>query len=332
MPDPIAGGSGAKAVGDPAGRPALSWLAAIIVAALYLVLLALGVLSLALVQIRSLSGPEFDAYMIKLAADEDVIAALPATLDAAMAQKTQNDFSITVSATCLTYFDGNGKVSVDLVGDAGIRRRIEEVLALPTPPDPSQEANPFVQCALRGLTQVKDDLNYFKSQSSGLQQQIAELRDAMATAKEDMRQLQKQTAAETNRLLQERTFGARLSRLPTEILILGMVMLMGALGGMLRIMRDFVGEKTAEPALRDYILVPTTGFMIGIAGYVMARAGLLLLSSSKNDVALSPYMISLVGIVSGVVAQDVIDAIARQGKKMFGEKEEPAAHPPAPPP
>ena len=71
-----------------------------------------------------------------------------------------------------------------------------------------------------------------------------------------------------------------------------------------------------SPEASEYFFIPLIGLVVAIGGYILAKTGLLLLSTAKDEASLSPFMIGLVGIISGLLAKDVIDALARTGKKI----------------
>ena len=107
---------------------------------------------------------------------------------------------------------------------------------------------------------------------------------------------------------------------PYDLLVLILAMLMGALGGIVRILRDYGDPGRHNPSSKDYFLVPLIGGVTAIGGYVLAKTGLLLLSSARGETSLSPFMIGLVGMVSGLLAKEVVDRIAAYGRDILKEK------------
>jgi hypothetical protein len=101
-----------------------------------------------------------------------------------------------------------------------------------------------------------------------------------------------------------------------------LVLAMGFLGGIIRILREFGSTDRTDPSSKEYFFIPLTGAVVAIGGYILAKTGLLLLSSDKGETSLSPFMIGLVGIVSGLLAKEVIDSIAAAGRKIFKGKKE----------
>jgi len=108
-----------------------------------------------------------------------------------------------------------------------------------------------------------------------------------------------------------------IATIPYDLLVLLLVMFMGALGGMVRLLRDYGDTARANPQPRDYFFIPLIGMVVAIGGYILAKTGLLLLSSTKQESSLSAFVIGLVGIVSGLLAREVIDAIARAGGNLI---------------
>jgi len=86
---------------------------------------------------------------------------------------------------------------------------------------------------------------------------------------------------------------------------------------MVRLLRDYGAADHQNPTAGEYFIIPLIGAVVAIGGYVLAKSGLLLLSSVRSESSLSPFMISLVGIVSGLLAKEVIDTIADRGRKML---------------
>lgn len=97
---------------------------------------------------------------------------------------------------------------------------------------------------------------------------------------------------------------------------------MGALGGIIRILRDYGDPARKDPSLRDSFVIPLIGAVAAIGGYVLAKTGLLLLSSTKGEISLSPFLIGLVGMVSGILAKEGVDKIAEYGREILKSKQE----------
>lgn len=67
----------------------------------------------------------------------------------------------------------------------------------------------------------------------------------------------------------------------------------------MRILRDYGDPTRKDPSPRDYFFIPLIGAVIAIGGYILAKTGLLLLSSTSGETSLSPFMIGLVGMYRG---------------------------------
>ena len=85
-------------------------------------------------------------------------------------------------------------------------------------------------------------------------------------------------------------------------------------------LRDYGAADRSNPSTKDYFLIPLIGAIVAIGGYILAKTGLLLLSSVKGETSISPFMIGLVGMVSGLLAKEVIDRIAEYGHSMLKGK------------
>lgn len=89
-------------------------------------------------------------------------------------------------------------------------------------------------------------------------------------------------------------------------------------------LRDYGSPLHPNPSAADYLFIPLIGSVVAIGGYVLAKTGLVVLSSAKGDTLLSPYMISLVGIISGLLAKEVVETISTRGRKILLGATQPA--------
>ena len=165
---------------------------------------------------------------------------------------------------------------------------------------------------------VQTDINYFKNQAKESADEIADLTKSLKSNNEQSENLKKVNQDfpafwEMEKFSYQKPFVVA----PYDLLVLLLVMFMGALGGMVRLLRDYGAAEHPNPTEGEYLLIPLIGAVVAIGGYVLAKCGLLLLSSAGSESSLSPFMISLVGIVSGLLAKEVINTISARGHKML---------------
>jgi hypothetical protein len=176
---------------------------------------------------------------------------------------------------------------------------------------------------LRGYFLLESDKLFFQTEHKELEKDIAALQKRIASNSDQHLDLIK-GHQEFLAFIEMENVGSWYVRqavvIPYHLLVLLLVMLMGALGGIVRLLRDYGDSNRTNPTPSDHFFVPLIGLVVAIGGYVLARTGLLLLSTSKEETSLSPYMVSLVGIISGLLAREVIDAMAHAGTNIVNSQ------------
>jgi hypothetical protein len=215
---------------------------------------------------------------------------------------------------CLHFFDENGapKRPIDPQTDKAVKdaRDARE----------NADAMPWddVRCIYRGQSMVDFDKKYYQQLRDKLTVDIEETENALQTDENEYHDLIRGHQEYLAFIEMEKSWYSKpLVRTPYDLLVMGLVMLMGALGGIVRILRDFLDPARSNPAAKHYFFIPAIGMVVAIGGFVLAKTGLLLLSSAKDETSLSPFMIGLVGMVSGLLAKEVIDRIIAVGRPML---------------
>ncbi|WP_350335304.1 hypothetical protein [Coralliovum pocilloporae] len=112
----------------------------------------------------------------------------------------------------------------------------------------------------------------------------------------------------------------KLVSLQPEILILILVMVMGMLGGLIHLTQGFLyGERNESPSY--YIFRPILGVSAAVTIYILAKAGVLVVAdpstASGSGNSLSPFFVSFLAIVSGLMAQNALGNVHRAGENLF---------------
>lgn len=116
------------------------------------------------------------------------------------------------------------------------------------------------------------------------------------------------------------------SQMPPDMLTLILVLSMGALGGTISLTRLYFrdgaadGEPEGKPSY--YLFRPFLGAITALAVYILAKAGVLVISAPTSEGSganLSPFFVSFLGIVSGLLAEQALDTIQRTGTNLFAE-------------
>ena len=132
--------------------------------------------------------------------------------------------------------------------------------------------------------------------------------------------------------------GAALVQAHPTMLSTGLVLIMGLLGAILYLFPAYMSRATpvtfAEIAVRSIF-----GMVTALAFYIVANASIAGLafvpggSTSEAATAINPFTVSLIGIVAGIMADDIAKWIQRRGSEILGgnpgvpQVEPPAANP-----
>lgn len=112
---------------------------------------------------------------------------------------------------------------------------------------------------------------------------------------------------------------------PPEVLTVILVLAMGALGGTIHLTRLYLDHRGASQASQDrpasyYLFRPFLGAVTALSVYILAKAGVLVVATPSDgalEASLSPFFVSFIGIVSGLLAEQAIDTIQRAGRTWF---------------
>lgn len=111
----------------------------------------------------------------------------------------------------------------------------------------------------------------------------------------------------------------KFSILPSDFLIIILVIAMGVLGSTMQLTYDYYrGENIGSPSL--FMLRPMLGAISALVVFILLRAGVLVVTDSStmtNSVPLNPFFIAFVGIVSGLLSENAMETVRRVGSTWF---------------
>ena len=284
----------------------------------YPAIVAFAVLLLFAVQLRSSGGAAYDTWRLNFSANRYLESELTRAHQQLRDKANRSFDELRFTDLCLKLYNEDGSLK------SGLDPRIldEEKDARRAGKKP-EEFGGELRCLLRGHVVLQYDKPYFQAQKDDFEKDIAALQKRIAANHDQYLDLIK-GHEEFLAFREMENTGSWYLRVtvvtPYHLLLLLLVMLMGALGGIVRLLRDYGDPNRLNPASSDYFFVPLIGLVVAIGGYVLARTGLLLLSTTKEEASLSPYMVGLVGIISGLLAKDVIDALARAGANIVSNQ------------
>lgn len=278
----------------------------------YFMIVSIGVILLATVQLRLPGGAAFDTWNVNYQANRVLSGVLQKELEDMEIKREPLAIQFNRNSYCLGLFDTKGFISRDLTE---FERTVRDKVNEGAKPESFTGDN---YCIAKGFTTLSADVTYEKEVLDRIETSIKLRTEQLQNTDKELQEMVKghQDFVAFSKMLPDGYWYQRpMIGTPYDLLILLLVMFMGALGGMVRLLRDYGTTDVKNPRPADYFFVPLIGTAVSIGGYILAKTGLLLLSSSNGETSLSPYMISLVGIVSGLLAKEVIDTIALRGKE-----------------
>lgn len=118
------------------------------------------------------------------------------------------------------------------------------------------------------------------------------------------------------------------SEMPPDMLTLILVLAMGALGGTIHLTQLYFSEREKDESDNDrrgagyFLFRPFLGAVVALAVFILAKAGVLIVASpqsSADGANLSPFFVSFLGLVSGMLAEQAIRRIRSAGASWFGD-------------
>ncbi|MEH6453633.1 MAG: hypothetical protein V7782_11405 [Psychromonas sp.] len=103
---------------------------------------------------------------------------------------------------------------------------------------------------------------------------------------------------------------------PRELLVLQLTMVMGLLGSLVAMTWSFI-RHDAEMSFRRTLFLPLVGAVSAFIIFVFFKAGQLTITSGSGTSSLSPFFLSFVGIISGLLSERAYARMEAVGRKFF---------------
>ena len=109
--------------------------------------------------------------------------------------------------------------------------------------------------------------------------------------------------------------------LPRQILTIILILSMGVLGSLIFITIEFLKspDDTITENFSMYLFRPFLGMIVALAMYVMIKSGQSTFSNDEMG-SLSPFLISFLGIISGMLAEQAYKKLVFTGSKMLNSE------------
>lgn len=277
----------------------------------YSVVIILAILFLAAVQLRSGAGAKYDTWRLT---DKASLKTLEDLRDSNRAERKtlrEQDDNIAFYDECLKLYGDNHLINSDAENriTALKQARGEEF----------KDDNRYDEqnCKIRGYLNIVLSKNQSNEIKMAAQNQIIENDRQINVIQQQNEVLLQSNVPEVTafREMENIWYLEPFVVIPYDVLVQLLVVLTGLAGGMVRVLREYGDPARKDPEWRDYFILPLIGAVVAFGGYILAKTGLLLLSSANGEASLSPYMVGFVGIVSGLLAREVIDRFAQVGRE-----------------
>jgi hypothetical protein len=283
----------------------------------YFAIVVFAIFLLTAVQLRSSGGAAFDTWRLNYDANRLLAGDQTQALRSKQEEARKNMDPLFFVRNCLRLFDKNGIPQAKLI-DSETAQEVKKAKDKHIPIE-NLKGEGDVYCLVRGFASLEYDRAYYEMIDKDYSFEIEELKKSLASNSEQYAELIKgQQDFIAFRSMASVWYEKPFFTSPYDLLVLLLVMMMGAIGGVVRLLRDYGSSIHPDPSSKDYLFIPLIGSVVAIGGYVLAKTGLLLLSSTQSETSLSPFMIGLVGIISGLLATEVIETIESSGRKILG--------------
>jgi hypothetical protein len=112
---------------------------------------------------------------------------------------------------------------------------------------------------------------------------------------------------------------------PQQILVLQLTIVMGMLGSVLTMTWSFIKNDSGF-TFRRFVILPFVGAMSAFIIFVFIKAGQLTLTAGSATDQLNPFVLSFVGIISGLLSERAYSRMAEVGGSFFRVDEEKARY------
>lgn len=111
-------------------------------------------------------------------------------------------------------------------------------------------------------------------------------------------------------------------QIPEVLLSIILVMSMGALGSLVKITVDYLSierERHDQIVVFNYLFRLMLGTIIALVVFISIKAGHLSMSEDPNS-GISPYVLSFIGIMSGLISEKIYVRLVEYGHKTIGHQ------------
>jgi hypothetical protein len=298
---------------------------AILIPVMYTIILAAGLITLGLVEIRQVNMVNFNALIANLEQRDRVNAELPDVLARVRKQHKRYDDMIARSADCFSVpgtildYEPNNRdetlsVAANQKGDLEPRRK--SISCDDIQNRIRDHANYLLTMEDRKRFELANSNAYYLSYVDGITQKMPQIIPALRFLDSGQAWID---------------FWARSS---FEIMEMFLLVSMGMLGGIINATRWLVDRASDRPSLLAYFYKPAVGGAIALGAFVVFRATQLIVGGQVQDgavaVTASVYLLAGLGLVSGFCADKALGQLEKAADGLFHSETQSGAKVPDP--
>jgi len=118
------------------------------------------------------------------------------------------------------------------------------------------------------------------------------------------------------RFMSDRLGYANFLHMPQHVLVLFLTMAMGMLGSVVTMTWLFIRQDSSL-SVRRFVILPFIGTMSAVIVLIFISAGQLTLTAGESQDSLNPFVLSFVGIISGLLSERAYTRISEVGSGFF---------------
>lgn len=275
------------------------------------------------------------APLVGAAAQADAsVAQLTADLDRTRSELNATQAQIMASVDRLESEAGAAPAAAtSAYDDISLTQRLDALLANRTAPAAVRASIPAVKAAIAQANVTESNIAALTDKAAAAANEQARAGETVVQARSQIVQRQSAYGAEFSRIIAEAQalkassplgIGKSFAEMHPVFLSTVLVCVMGALGAILYLFPLYM-VPNAQVYLRDIVVRLVFGMATALAFYIVANATLAGFSlSSQGQQAqsvganLNPFTVSLLGIIAGVMADDIAKWILERGRQLLG--------------
>jgi hypothetical protein len=292
---------------------------------LYILILILFFCCVLFAGLRHTTGSAYDTWDMGYQAYKGLLDSSSAKSEERKRELEKIKEDINFVTYCLNMYDGTGKLKPEIPQEAQEKAKAEKEKGTPLSKIMDQE----VKCIYRTHLALKYDKEHWENKARVLEEVVRDDEKTVSVLQEKFVSFERDGSNffGLKERYKSRYIGVFVLA-PYDLLLQALVMAAGALGGAIRLLRRYEdtephqaeAEKSQPSEWQTWIISPFSGMVTALCVYVIIRSGVIALFLSKQEASFNPYVVSLVGFISGLLSKEVLDRIVSAGHEFIYAK------------